>query len=164
MRKCMLPSVARCFLVCWVMVFQTRRSLPWTCCKASIYTMRLSITSWPLSKQYSKRWITCTHVLEPSARVRHCSRPSQQIRSSPITSKPTRSRVFVRAYAVLKRATRCATDPLQTSVKSTASNDCGTIGDAVHVSIGALYVLLGTVGEEAIGRVFGNEDVKTIYG
>ena len=46
---------------------------------------------------------------------------------------------------------------------ATAGYGCGTIGDTVHVSIGAIYVALGTAGEEAIGRVFSDENVKATY-
>jgi hypothetical protein len=39
----------------------------------------------------------------------------------------------------------------------------GSVGNAVHRSIGAIYLTLGTVGEEQIGIVFNSDKAKALY-
>ncbi len=40
----------------------------------------------------------------------------------------------------------------------------GSVGEAVHNAIGTIYVLLGTFGEEKIGRVFNSPEARALYG
>lgn len=39
----------------------------------------------------------------------------------------------------------------------------GTVGAAVHVAIGTIYVGMGTYGEEKIGRIFNSPEAKALY-
>lgn len=39
----------------------------------------------------------------------------------------------------------------------------GSVGEAVHNAIGTIYVLLGTYGEEKIGRVFNSPEARALY-